>query len=59
MFSGVGLGLGGLVGGLIYHRCGAPAVFASAALVLAGGWCLCGLVQALVKCWRSFTRSKT
>lgn len=58
LFSGVGLGLGGLVGGVIYHRHGAPTVFASAAVVLAAGWCLCGLVQALVVFCRRSRRSK-
>ena len=52
MFSGVGLGLGGVIGGMIYSRFGAPSVFASAALVLAVGWCSCMTVQALASCLR-------
>ena len=50
LFSGVGLGLGGVVGGVIYSRLGAPAVFACAAAVLATGWCACMAVQALASC---------
>lgn len=53
LFSGVGLGLGGLVGGFIYHSYGAPVVFASAAIVLVAGWCLCASAQALVTCCHS------
>lgn len=56
LFSGVGLGLGGVVGGVIYSRLGAPAVFASAALVLAVGWCACMAVQALAGCLRGRER---
>ena len=52
LFSGVGFGLGGVVGGVIYSAMGAPAVFASAALVLAVGWCSCMAVQALASCLR-------
>lgn len=53
LFSGVGLGLGGLVGGFIYYSYGAPVVFASAGIVLVAGWCLCASAQALVTCCHS------
>ena len=56
LFSGVGFGLGGVVGGVIYSRLGAPAVFASAAMVLAVGWCACMAVQALARCLRGRER---
>ena len=46
----MGLGLGGVVGGVVYSAMGAPAVFASAAAVLAAGWCACMAVQALASC---------
>ena len=46
----MGLGLGGVIGGIIYNNLGAPTVFASAALVLAVGWCFCMTVQALASC---------
>ncbi|KAK9832540.1 hypothetical protein WJX81_007525 [Elliptochloris bilobata] len=58
LFSGVGLGLGGLIGGVIYNNFGAPTVFASAALVLAVGWCLCITVQALTTCLGSYRSGK-
>ena len=52
----MGLGLGGVFGGVVYSRLGAPAVFASAALVLAVGWCSCMAVQALASCLRGRVR---
>lgn len=54
----MGFGLGGVVGGVIYSRLGAPAVFASAAAVLAVGWCACMVVQALASCLRGRERQR-
>lgn len=48
LYMGVGLGLGGVVGGIIYDRFGARVVFFSAAAVIACGWLLVCVAQQLL-----------
>lgn len=38
LYTGVGAGLGGLAGGLLYGKFGSAALFRTAALTLAAGW---------------------
>jgi predicted MFS family arabinose efflux permease len=48
LYQGIGLGLGGLVGGIMYHTYGPRAVFINAACVVAVGWAMCLLLQHVV-----------
>ena len=38
LYTGVGAGLGGLAGGLLYGKFGSAVLFCTAALTLAAGW---------------------
>ncbi|PRW44509.1 major facilitator superfamily [Chlorella sorokiniana] len=58
VYFGAGVGLGSIVGGLVYHRHGAQAVYIVACGVLACGWLLTSLAQlavALSGRWRHST----
>ena len=46
--GGVGHGLGGLTGGVVYSAFGAQAVFANAFLVVAAGFALCSIAHCCV-----------
>ena len=45
---GLGYGLGGLIGGLVYRHLGARAVYAVAFWVMAGGWAATSAAQCVV-----------
>ncbi|KAK9828635.1 hypothetical protein WJX72_001232 [[Myrmecia] bisecta] len=49
LYFGVGTGLGALIGGFIYQEYGAPAVFRTAAVGVAGAWLLCNTVPLLLR----------
>ena len=48
LYFGVGVGVGSLVGGAVYQRFGAQAVYVAACAVLAAGWLLCSAAQLAV-----------
>ena len=48
LYFGLGVGVGSAVGGLVYQRHGAQAVYLLACAVLLTGWLLCSLAQLAV-----------
>ena len=50
IYTGVGSGLGGLIGGQIYSRHGGAAVYESAAVFIGIGWIICVVWQAVLWC---------
>ena len=54
---GLGLGLGGLFGGMVYNAFGPPATFAGAFVVILVGWVLCAIAQQVLRFSRQQPRS--
>jgi len=52
LYFGLGVAAGSAVGGHVYQRYGAQAVYLVACAVLAAGWLLCGLAQLVVQMLR-------
>lgn len=50
-YSGLGRGLGGLVGGMLLNRFGGPALFTSALVWTLCGWALIGIGEWLLMCY--------
>lgn len=46
---GLGLGLGGLFGGMVYNAFGPAATFAGAFIVILVGWFLCAIAQQVLR----------
>ena len=59
LYMGVGLGLGGVVGGVIYDHYGARCVFYTAAAVMAVGWLLVSIAQLMLRCWHGPAEPRT
>ena len=59
LYMGVGLGLGGVIGGLVYDKFGAQHVFFCAAAVMAAGWIVVSMAQLLIRCRQCPSHAQT
>ena len=56
-YMGLGLGLGGLFGGMVYNAFGPAATFAGAFVVTLVGWFLCAIAQQVLRISRQRPQS--
>ena len=52
LYGGLGRGLGGLFGGLVYGKFGPRNTFLATAAVMAIGWAVCALAQQVLRAYK-------